>query len=462
MHRHSTNALSFAGVCVFFLCSASPILEHSPIAAAAADVKRGPEAAFVASPQAWLHKERGRSHMTCSSSRSVRMAACGAKRAAVVGAGAAGLAAAKQLRADGHTVRVFEMSNDVGGVWQYNDTVEADPMGNPVDMRVHSSMYVSLRTNLPREVMAFDDFPFTDEFDERRFPHHSAVQRYLSKYADTFELRPLISFDRKVTNLRPVRSQSAEGEHKGFRDVSWSLEHSAAGGGGQVEEEEFDVVMVCNGHYSEPWSPVFEGQESWSGTTSHSHNYRSPSAFAGKRVVVIGASASGEDISRDVSSVAAKVWLSARSWQNPDWGAPDAPPFGPQQNIERKVPIKRLLASGGVEFEDGSILEDVHHLLFCTGYRSPSRALRLSLSASSRIVSESMCPCDSSAISLPLFFLSVAQTSRLLRATCLKAHVSTCLWALHLTLYTTLHPRPFVSPPIHIVLFCLILTIPKP
>ena len=29
--------------------------------------------------------------------------------------------------------------------------------------------------------------------------------------------------------------------------------------------------------------------------------------------------------------------------------------FGPKNNIERKVPIRRLLADGSVEFEDGSI-----------------------------------------------------------------------------------------------------------
>ena len=116
-----------------------------------------------------------------ASCRVIRMGASGAagggKRAAVVGAGAAGLAAAKQLRQDGHSVRVFEMSQDVGGVWQYSAEAEDDPMGNPVEDRVHSSMYESLRTNLPREVMAFDALPFEDELDTRRFPHHSAVFR---------------------------------------------------------------------------------------------------------------------------------------------------------------------------------------------------------------------------------------------------------------------------------------------
>ena len=39
----------------------------------------------------------------------------------------------------------------------------------------------------------------------------------------------------------------------------------------------------------------------------HTHSYREPSPFAGQRVVVVGASASGEDISREIARVAKKV-----------------------------------------------------------------------------------------------------------------------------------------------------------
>ena len=222
-----------------------------------------------------------------------------------MGAGAAGLAAAKQLREHGHAVRVFEMSNDVGGVWQYEEKVEADLMGKELDKRIHSSMYESLRTNLPREVMAFDSLPFTDEYDARRFPHHSAVHKYLRKYAETHDLRTLISFGRKVTNLEPLQQSASvddsthttvpayhesrggegAGDVRGFQGIAWAVEHSPISGG-EVLREEFDVVMVCNGHYSEPWSPSFEGADTWTGRFSHSHNYRTPAPFTGDRLLV--------------------------------------------------------------------------------------------------------------------------------------------------------------------------------
>ncbi len=42
---------------------------------------------------------------------------------------------------------------DIGGVWVYTDETEGDPMACDAQRaRVHSSMYRSLRTNLPREV----------------------------------------------------------------------------------------------------------------------------------------------------------------------------------------------------------------------------------------------------------------------------------------------------------------------
>ena len=42
---------------------------------------------------------------------------------------------------------------------------------------MHSSMYRNLRTNLPREVMSYTDFPFTRTWqDSRRFCSHQEVR----------------------------------------------------------------------------------------------------------------------------------------------------------------------------------------------------------------------------------------------------------------------------------------------
>jgi cation diffusion facilitator CzcD-associated flavoprotein CzcO len=67
-------------------------------------------------------------------------------KVAVVGAGAAGLAAARELRNEGHQVTVFEQGGEIGGVWVYNEEVEDDLLGmSETRKQVHSSMYVSCK-----------------------------------------------------------------------------------------------------------------------------------------------------------------------------------------------------------------------------------------------------------------------------------------------------------------------------
>lgn len=59
----------------------------------------------------------------------------------------------------------------------------ADAGKDPKRRKVHSSMYAKLRTNLPREVMAYTDFAFDDlagfSKDSRRFPSHEEVGKPL-------------------------------------------------------------------------------------------------------------------------------------------------------------------------------------------------------------------------------------------------------------------------------------------
>ena len=61
----------------------------------------------------------------------------------VIGAGAAGLAAARHLTSelDVFDVRVFEQASRVGGTWVYNENTGIDERGIPV----HSSLYRNLR-----------------------------------------------------------------------------------------------------------------------------------------------------------------------------------------------------------------------------------------------------------------------------------------------------------------------------
>ena len=87
---------------------------------------------------------------------------------AVIGAGAAGLVSIHELRKEGHQVTCFESEPDIGGTWCQESSSR-------------TSMYDSLRTNLPRQIMSFDDFTFdvvdgkSFSGDARQFPGHFEV-----------------------------------------------------------------------------------------------------------------------------------------------------------------------------------------------------------------------------------------------------------------------------------------------
>jgi phytoene dehydrogenase-like protein len=46
----------------------------------------------------------------------------------VIGAGAAGIAAARELLREGHSVTVLEQNSRLGGVWVFDERVEKDDL----------------------------------------------------------------------------------------------------------------------------------------------------------------------------------------------------------------------------------------------------------------------------------------------------------------------------------------------
>ena len=350
-------------------------------------------------------------------------------RVAVIGAGAAGLAAARELTREGHDAVVFEQGAELGGVWVFDADVEDDLTGADANRakRVHSSVYKNLRTNLPREVMGFGSFPFTRAFtdDNRRFCGHEEVRAYLDAYADHHDIRKRVRLGTRVVAVTPTSENTENASPRNFSESAsdederaylekwgprWCVvtepvettrkeeeeapredgeesvrerRPSSAARSARVEtdrasyaNEAFDAVVVCNGHYSEPRVPRFPGHETWPGLQMHSHNYREPEgpgafSFRGKRVVVLGAAASGEDLSREIASVAAEVILASRGFAPPkDASSGDFPLDSYPRNMRRAPGITALLPeTSGVLFEDGSARRDVDVVLYATGYR---------------------------------------------------------------------------------------------
>lgn len=100
---------------------------------------------------------------------------------------------------------------------------------------------------------------------------------------------------------------------------------------------------------------------------SHSKSYRVADLYTNKRVLVIGNSASGYDVTTQlVASGKPKfpVYQSRRSSSRMD--GPDGPPKG----IEWKPVIRKYIPSTNeIVFEDDTRLTDIDAVIYCTGYK---------------------------------------------------------------------------------------------
>ncbi|KAI8593800.1 flavin monooxygenase-like protein [Geranomyces variabilis] len=324
-------------------------------------------------------------------------------RVAVIGAGASGLASLKECLAENLDVVCFEQDSHVGGLWRYVPSASG-----ATGEDTHSSVYMSTIINTSKEMMAYSDFPVPKDWPTF-LPHRNVVE-YLRLYADNFDLKQHIKFNRKVVSLTPEIGLG------GGQTGRWEVVTQKV--------ETFDYVIVATGHHWKPRLPEFNGVEDFKGGLIHSHSYKVPYPFKDQRVLVIGIGNSGADIATELSHHA-KVILSSRSgtWILPRFslfGIPldhfssrlahalpkgvtnfmletamriqhgDLSKFGlnpPTHRVLEAHPtinghVLDRIASGNVlvrpnvakftetavEFEDGTI-EPVDHVIYCTGYR---------------------------------------------------------------------------------------------
>ena len=201
-------------------------------------------------------------------------------RVAVVGCGAAGLAATKALLDAGLEVVTYEKGDRPGGLWARDNSSGLSPA------------YASLHTNTSKGRTEFADFPMPADWPD--YPSADRVAGYLADYAAAFDLLPRVRWSTTVTEVERL-------------DGAWQVTTDAG------ETATYDGVVVANGHNWDPRRPEPAYPGSFAGTELHAHDYRTPDVFRDRRVLVVGMGNSAMDIAVDASYVASgPVLLSAR------------------------------------------------------------------------------------------------------------------------------------------------------
>jgi hypothetical protein len=194
----------------------------------------------------------------------------------IIGAGPAGLATARALRARGIDYDQFERHSDVGGLW------DIDAPGSPMYEAAH---FISSRT-----MSGFGGFPMSDDLPD--YPSHRQVLSYLRDFADAYNLRSRIALNTSIESVTKLDNGT------------WRVVRQD----GVVAR--YRAVVCCSGAQWVPNLPQVPG--SFSGEVLHSSEYRDLDQIRGKRVLVVGGGNSACDIVVDAGRGAARAVISMR------------------------------------------------------------------------------------------------------------------------------------------------------
>ena len=194
----------------------------------------------------------------------------------IIGAGPAGLATAKELKAKNISYDQIEKHSDVGGLW------DIDNQGSPLYESAH---FISSKT-----LSAFPDFPMPQSYPD--YPSRKQVLNYIKEYAKHFDIYKNIKFNSSAKSL------------KQNPDETWSVQLSNG------ETKTYEKVICATGMQWDPVKPEIPGN--FNGKIIHSVEYRNSNELKDKRVLIVGGGNSACDIACDVGRVTEQTFLSVR------------------------------------------------------------------------------------------------------------------------------------------------------
>jgi hypothetical protein len=225
------------------------------------------------------------------------------KSVAIIGAGPAGLVAAKTLlhscAKDTFSVSIYEQSKSVGGLW----AVTSNPAG---------LINADMNTNLSQFTVCFSDLAW-ESLDLQPaaniFPKAWQVNRYLEHYARKFVPDAVVAFQSFVKNVEQIQ---VDGKPQ------WRVTYIELNDGKSNSEKEniaiFDYLIVASGLFSKPQPPTFYLHNITSSSNDrhvpilHSSQYRVLSDLfttgvqpSKGKILIIGGSHSGAEVAAAIA-----------------------------------------------------------------------------------------------------------------------------------------------------------------
>lgn len=220
----------------------------------------------------------------------------------VIGAGPIGLAMAAALKAHGIAYDQVDASTGVGGNWRHG-------------------VYRTAHIVSSKKATEYADYPMPEDYPD--FPGADRMLAYLESFARDRKLLGACTFGKSVEHAEPRD------------DETWRVRFADG------ETRTYKGVLVCNGHHWDKRFPDLPGD--FSGDILHSKDYREPSQFEGRRVLVIGGGNSGVDMACDAGRFAHSCDISLKSgyWYLPKmvFGRPltDLPIWGLPIFLQRAI-----------------------------------------------------------------------------------------------------------------------------
>jgi len=204
----------------------------------------------------------------------------------IIGAGMSGVCAAIRLGQAGIPFTIIEKNSAVGGSWYEN-------------------FYPGCGVDTPNHFYSYS-FDLNHEWSHF-FAKRDELWAYFERATDTYGIREHIVFATEVASAT-------------YDDAAGTWDVVTRDAGGAVKHLMARAVISAVGVLNRPKVPEIPGRETFAGTALHTAQWQEGLDLAGKRVIMIGTGASGQQVGPTIAPDVAKLTILQRS---PHWVVPN-------------------------------------------------------------------------------------------------------------------------------------------